>query len=156
MPLPRRKDDGSNGAPVLQTTVYGRGGRSSRGQPTLGRGGRRSQKRVRRGGPIMNGISFFADMPELEPIDASQAIPADEITWERILEEEPEVAKVFAELKSVRKGRRQQRWFRFVDNHGTSPKACLCKLVGWYARNPRLRSQEAYRVVMERMWHLVL
>jgi len=104
----------------------------------------------------MNGISFFADMPELEPIDASQAIPADEITWERILEEEPEVAKVFAELKSVRKGRRQQRWFRFVDNHGTSPKACLCKLVGWYARNPRLRSQEAYRVVMERMWHLVL
>src|SRR5215204_23457 len=70
--------------------------------------------------------------------------------------DEPEVAKVFAELKSVRKGRRQQRWFRFVDNHGTSPKACLCKLVGWYARNPRLRSQEAYRVVMERMWHLVL
>jgi|SRR5215208_122159 len=101
-------------------------------------------------------VVCFADRPKPPPIDTSQAIPADEITWGRILSEEPEVAKVFAELEGVRKGRRQERWFRFARNHGTSPKAYLCKLVGWYARNPKLRSQKAYRLVMEHMWRSVL
>jgi hypothetical protein len=97
---------------------------------------------------------YFADMPKLEPVDTSEAMPDDQITWRRILEEESEVAEVFYELGSVR--RKHHRWSRFIRRHNTTPKARLCKLVGWHACNPRLRSQTAYRLVMERMWELVL
>ena len=102
-------------------------------------------------------IIRFADLPEPEPIDTSEAMPDGQITWERILAEEPEVSEVFRELLGcVPKGRRYSRWHRFVRRHGTTPKARLCRLVGWRARNPRLRSQEAYRLTMEKMWELVL
>jgi hypothetical protein len=99
-------------------------------------------------------IRFFADLPEPGPIDASEAIPDDQITWERILEEEPEVSEVLHELLRVRE--KHKRWSRFVRCHNTTPKARLSRLVGWHARNPRLRSQTAYRLVMERMWELLL
>jgi hypothetical protein len=104
-----------------------------------------------RGGPQ---LIRFADLPDPEPIDTSEALAHDLISWERILAEEPEVGEVFRELESVRS--KHQRWARFDHHHNTTPKAYLCKLVGWHARNPRLRSQAAYCLVMERMWELVL
>jgi hypothetical protein len=100
-------------------------------------------------------IVRFSDLPEPEPIDTSQAIPDSEVTWERILAEEPEVERVLAELGSTPRGRRYARWHLFVANHGTTPKAYLSKLVGWHARNPKLRSQEAYRLTMDHMWEVV-
>ena len=101
-------------------------------------------------------IIRFADLPKPDPIDTSQAIPDGEVTWELILAEEPEVSEVLAELGAVPKDGSYQRWHRFVHNHGTSPKARLCKLVGWHTRNPRLRSQAAYEMAIERMWELLL
>jgi hypothetical protein len=97
----------------------------------------------------------FADRPEPVRLDASEALRSEEITWARILEEEPAVAKVFAELRAVPKGN-YRRWRHYVKVRGTSPKADLAKLVGWHARNPRLRSQKAYEMAIERMWDLVL
>ncbi len=104
-----------------------------------------------RGGPR---AIRFADLPDPEPIDTSEALTHDLISWGRILAEEPEVGEVFRELESVRS--KHQRLARFVHHHNTTPRAYLSKLVGWQARNPRLRSQAAYRLVMDRMWELVL
>jgi len=100
-------------------------------------------------------IVRFSDLPAPEPIDTSQAIPAMELTMKRILEEEPEILNVFAELERTQ-GRGMKGWHAFVDRHGTSPKAALSRLVGWGARNPRLRSQRAYEKVISRMWDLLL
>jgi len=91
-------------------------------------------------------IISFADLPEPEPLDTSQAIPRRELSWARILYEDPEVACVFADLYSVPM---RERW-------GLYPKARLVKLVGWSARNPLLRSEAAYRMAMDRMWELLL
>jgi hypothetical protein len=101
-------------------------------------------------------IIRFADLPEPEPIDTSEAIPDGQITWERILEEEPEVSEVLTNLGDVPNVRPYHRWQRYVRRHNTTTKAQLCKLVGWRARNPLLRSEAAYRMTMERMWELVL
>jgi len=96
----------------------------------------------------------LADLPTREPLDASEALGRKELSWERILEEEPEIGRVFDELsRGGKDGRR--RWFAFYEVHGTTPKAYLCKLVGWDARNPRLRSPDSYRMVIERMWELL-
>jgi hypothetical protein len=94
----------------------------------------------------------FVDLPEPERLDRSRALP--EPTWERVLSEEPEIGAVIEELRSIRPRRR--RWRLFVERHGTTPKAHLCKLVGWHARNPRLRSEATYELTMRRMWDLVL
>jgi hypothetical protein len=91
-------------------------------------------------------IIRFADLPEPEPLDTSQAIPRRELSWVRILDEEPEVAGVFADLYSFPV---RERWRLY-------PQSRLCKLVGWRARNPRLRSEAAYRMAMDRMWELLL
>ncbi len=82
----------------------------------------------------------------------NEPIPYNEVTWVRILEEEPEVGWVMAEIQ----GKGKAGWHVFVARHGTTPKNYLCKLVGFDAYNPALRSQEAYRLTMERMWELVL
>jgi hypothetical protein len=43
----------------------------------------------------------FTDMPEPEPIDRSEAIPDEEVSWERILKEEPEVGTLIRELREA-------------------------------------------------------
>jgi|SRR5215210_1473706 len=92
-------------------------------------------------------IVRFADTPEPKPFDCSQALKVDELSWELILEEEPEIGRIFDELRRIKP--KHKRWKRH-------PKMRLAKLVGWRARNPRLRSQEAYKMVMGRMWDLLL
>jgi hypothetical protein len=98
----------------------------------------------------------FSDLPAPKPIDASRAIPAGELSWPRLLEEEPELLDVFAELQRTPGTSDYERWHAFGKRHDTSPKARLSELVGWRARNPMLRSQRAYEMVMERMWDLLL
>jgi hypothetical protein len=78
----------------------------------------------------------FTDMPEPEPIDRSEAIPDEEVSWERILKEEPEVGTLIRELREA-SGKPYLAWWAYVDAHGTTPKARLCHLVGWRARNPK-------------------
>jgi hypothetical protein len=82
----------------------------------------------------------FSDLPEPEPIDTTEALPAKELTWTRILTEEPAILDVFAELQRVPGDSDYERWHAFVARHGTTPKAALSQMVGWGARNPRLRS----------------
>jgi hypothetical protein len=96
------------------------------------------------------------ELPKPKPIDRSKALPYEELSWERIVEEEPEVAGILATLQAGPNRYPYQRWHAFVDKTGTSPKARLAKLVGWHARNPRLRSAVAYEMTMKRMWSLVL
>jgi hypothetical protein len=47
-------------------------------------------------------IVRFADLPIPKPLDRSEAIPDGEITFERVLEEEPEVARIIGELGRYR------------------------------------------------------
>jgi hypothetical protein len=98
----------------------------------------------------------FSDLPSPEPVDYSEALPASELTWGRILDEEPAILDVLAELERAPGASEYARWHAFVEEHGTTPKVALSKLAGWGARNPRLRSQRAYEAVMERMWDLLL
>ena len=44
----------------------------------------------------------FADLPIPKPLDRSEAIPDGEITFERVREEEPEVARIIGELGRYR------------------------------------------------------
>ena len=80
----------------------------------------------------------------------------DAPTWDYITQQEPKVATAFAELEMMPNRRPYERWHAFVDIYGTTPKAYLTRLVGFQARNPNLRSQEAYRIVMSRLWDAVL
>jgi hypothetical protein len=97
----------------------------------------------------------LADLPAPKPIDTSEALPAEELSWELLLAEEPEILEILDLLQSFPNRYPYERWHVFVKKTGTSPKAYLTKLVGFSARNPRLRSMEAYEMVIRRMWELV-
>jgi hypothetical protein len=71
------------------------------------------------------------------------------LTWERIISQELEVDRIIDELARTKDNHKRRRQNNF-------PKARLCKLVGWSARNPKLRSQRAYKMTMSRMWELLL
>jgi hypothetical protein len=98
----------------------------------------------------------FSDMPEPELLDTSEALPARELTWQRIISEEPSILDVLAALEKATGDSEYSRWHAYVEKHGTTPKAALSKMVGWGARNPALRSQRAYEMVMDAMWDLIL
>jgi hypothetical protein len=101
-------------------------------------------------------IIRFADLPEPEPLDTSRALGSQELTWERVLEEEPEVERALEELEGASQaGKPYAGRCLYVERHGMTPKAQVSKFVGWSARNPKLRSPEAYRLTMERMWALL-
>ena len=74
-------------------------------------------------------------------------------TLEKIIETEPSIGWVFDELYISPK---EHRWQRFVEKHGTTPKAYLINLVGFRARKEALRNQRAYRVVIDALWEAVL
>jgi hypothetical protein len=46
------------------------------------------------------GIIRASDMPEPEPIDCSKALPARELSWERIVEIEPRLRQAEKELST--------------------------------------------------------
>jgi hypothetical protein len=98
----------------------------------------------------------FSDLPKPEPIDTSQALPAAELSLRRILEEEPKILDALAELERTPDGPLFKRWRAFEANHGVTPTTYLGGLVGWHARNPKLRSEAAYEMVISQMWDLLL
>lgn len=85
--------------------------------------------------------------PRPEPLDQSQALEPYELTWNRIIYEEPLIKEELDHLGSL--PTKRERW-------KARPKAELSKLVGWSAENPLLRSSAAYSMVIKRMWDFLL
>ncbi len=114
-------------------------------------------------------------LPEPPMPDTSQALPPEDLSWERLVELEPELAKLEREVQAYRKLDRLQRqilalpvdlpleafrwaattcanaiWYGYGGYPGIKPR--LLGLVGWHARNPALRSSAAYDLAYRRLY----
>jgi hypothetical protein len=84
------------------------------------------------------------DLTTVPAFDQSQALKG--LTWGQIVKIEPRLDDLLQEIKAVNDPRGRScinlHWYR-------SFKRPLCKLVGWTAKKPELRSMEAYDLVYD-------
>lgn len=117
----------------------------------------------------------FAGWPETPMPDTSQALPPAALSWERLVDLEPELAQLEREVRAYRRMDQLKRqllalpvelppdvvrwatttcanaiWYGYGGYVGIKPR--LRTLVGWYARHPALRSREAYDLAYRRLY----
>jgi hypothetical protein len=101
----------------------------------------------------------WSEVPEPEPIDTSKALPAKELSWERIVEIEPRLAAAEHDIKAV--GRKRGKpfcanaiWYGYLDPAFSFKERVNC-YAGWEAKKPELRSPEAYDIAYDYLYALL-
>jgi len=77
-------------------------------------------------------------------------------TWTRLVEIEPRLAVIEAEIRAIRPGRNfcaNAVWYGY--HKRPSLKEKMSRLVGWDAANPLLRDCEAYDAAYEHLYRLL-
>jgi hypothetical protein len=104
-------------------------------------------------------VTPWSELPDPEPIDTSQALPAEELSWERIVEIESRLKAAERDIKAVAdKGGRSfcanAIWYGYLDP-GFSFKARVNRYTGWHAEAPELRSMAAYDMAYDYLYDLL-
>jgi hypothetical protein len=104
----------------------------------------------------------WSEVPEPEPYpDRSRALPADGLSWGVLVAEEPALAELERELRAIEDDPARPAfcanlvWYGREDPEGRSYKERLHPLVGWEARNPKLRSEHAYDLAYDHLYALL-
>jgi hypothetical protein len=100
-----------------------------------------------------------SDMPDPVPIDRSKALPARELSWERIVEIEPRLRQAEMELSAMtRKNKKpfcaNAIWYGYRDP-AFSYKERVNRYTGWHAEKPELRSPAAYDIAYDHLYDLL-
>jgi hypothetical protein len=92
------------------------------------------------------------------PTDKSQALPADDLSWDVLVAEAPRLKDLLNELQQKATDA-EGKWsfcanvaFSAAPKSELSVKARMSELVGWVAENPKLRSEAAYSLAYENLY----
>jgi hypothetical protein len=101
----------------------------------------------------------WSEIPEPEPIDRSKALPASELSWERIVEIEPRLKHTEKVIRALTdKGGRyfcaNELWYGYNDI-SQSFKGVVIRYAGDYAERGELRSNAAYDIAYEHLYDLL-
>lgn len=94
-----------------------------------------------------------------EPPDCSEALPAHELSWKRIVEIEPRLvaAEELIEALADKGGKSfcaNRHWYGYFDPE-FSFKERVNRYTGWFAERPELRSEAAYDIAYEHLYDLL-
>lgn len=103
----------------------------------------------------------FSDMEEKPYPDRSGALPAEELSWRRLVEIEPELTLIEREIQALRPLAAEDErfcanshWYGY-DDPKRGFRNRMMELVGWTARSPLLRSEAAYNLAYEHLYDLL-
>lgn len=100
---------------------------------------------------------FLMQEPFYHDLDSSTH--TDSLTWDDLVREEPRLARLEADIRQIPKPKDKTLcanaiWFGYP-GHEPGYKNRLVRLVGWYATNGKLTSDEAYDTAYRYLYELV-
>jgi hypothetical protein len=101
----------------------------------------------------------WSEIPDPEPIDRSQALPAPRLSWKRITEIEPRLQTTEWLIKCLQDpgGRSfcaNEVWYGYGDL-SQAFKQTVIRYAGDYAEKPELRSHVAYDIAYQHLYDLL-
>ena len=94
---------------------------------------------------------MVATYPPSVPLTPACVEPPLRVQWARLVAEEPELASLEREVRALRRGRgyNQEAFYQ------REMKPWLRQLVGWGARNPKLRTSRAFEIAVRYLYDLL-